>query len=288
VLGVGVNFWDFRFESPMAACITLLTDFGHQDAYVGVLKGVILQTISPGSPLFLVDLTHGIAPQDVAAGSFQLGLAYPYFTTGTVHLAIVDPGVGSQRRGIAIQTDAGYLVGPDNGLFSHVLAQAPALAVVSLTNPDYWRTPQPSATFHGRDIFAPVAAHLASGVPLANLGRPVDPQTLAQLPLVLPHRHGQGWRGRIQAIDTYGNLITNLPAYLLGERVTRWYLELAGQRLLGCQTYSAGSSSGAAIALVGSHGWLEIAIPNGHAQRDLTQQLGVEIQCGLMVDLTLA
>jgi len=135
--------------------ITLLSDFGLKDVYVGVMKGVIAQ-INPG--LTVVDLTHQIPPQNIAAARFNLMNAYLYFPVGTVHVAVVDPGVGSHRRGIALQIDAGFLVGPDNGLFSGVVHQTGVIAAVELTNAQYWWTPTPSTTFHGRDIFAAVGA----------------------------------------------------------------------------------------------------------------------------------
>ncbi len=147
--------------------ISLLTDFGLQDPYVGIMKGVI-HTLSPQAQL--IDLSHGIPPQDVAAARFALMTAYPYLPSGTIHLAVVDPGVGSSRRAVAIQTETGFLVGPDNGLFSGVLAQTPALAAVELNRPRYWRTPSPSRTFHGRDIFAPTAAHLGQRDPFGGAG----------------------------------------------------------------------------------------------------------------------
>ncbi|NJM57077.1 MAG: SAM-dependent chlorinase/fluorinase [Synechococcales cyanobacterium RU_4_20] len=147
--------------------VTLTTDFGLQDAYVGVMKGVIWG-IAP--QVKLVDLTHSIAPQDLWAARFQLANSVPYFPPGTVHVAVVDPGVGSQRRAIAIQCSQGWLVGPDNGLFSGVLERYPAQKVVNLSDRSYWRERSPSFTFQGRDIFAPVAAHLAQGVALEALG----------------------------------------------------------------------------------------------------------------------
>jgi S-adenosyl-L-methionine hydrolase (adenosine-forming) len=259
-------------KSPM---ITLLTDFGHHDVYIGVIKGVILE-INPY--LTLVDLCHDIWPQDISSGSFQLGNAYPYFPKGTIHLAVVDPGVGSQRRGVAMQTAAGYLIGPDNGLFSHVLAQTPALAAVTLTNPTYWRTPHPSTTFHGRDIFAAVAAHLASGTAFANLGHPLPVEELVRLPLEPPRPTSRGWQGHIQAIDTYGNLITNLAGDLI--TTTLWQIELAARTIAGKTTYSE-NAAGQTIALVGSHGWVEIAVTNGNAQQCLGVAVGDPVQLQL-------
>lgn len=252
----------------MPPIITLLSDFGYQDVYVGVLKGVILQ-INP--QIRLVDLTHAIPPQDIGSGSFQLANACAYFPSGTVHLVIVDPGVGSQRRGIAMQTQRGFFVGPDNGLFSLVLDQDPPLAAVELTNPDYWRSSTPSATFHGRDIFAPVAAHLASGVSLEQLGESIPVTELVRL----PHQSYQpilgGWQGHIQAIDGFGNLITNLPAELIVSQA--WQLELGGRIVKGCQTYSQ-VERGGLVGLVGSHGWLEVAVNGGSAAQVLDLKVG--------------
>ena len=136
--------------------IAVLTDFGLEDGYVGIMKGV-MTTINPNIPI--IDLTHQIPPQQIWAARFCLMNAYPYFPKDTVFLAVVDPGVGSQRRSVAIKCSQGYLVGPDNGLFSGILAQDLAVKAVSLTNTDYWRVPNVSLTFHGRDIFAPVAAY---------------------------------------------------------------------------------------------------------------------------------
>ncbi|MDF5725940.1 MAG: SAM-dependent chlorinase/fluorinase [Rhizonema sp. PD37] len=248
--------------------LTLLSDFGDRDTYVGVMKGVISQI----NPLVTVlDLTHQIPPQNKAAARFCLMNAYPYFPSGTVHVAVVDPGVGSVRRAIAVECADGFLVGPDNGIFSGVLSQSQLIAAVELTNQEYWRTPQPSITFHGRDIFAPVGAHLASGVPLKQLGKLIDPATLVQLEMAESSLTETGAVGCIQYIDHFGNLVTNIPkSYVQGKT---WHLEAAGLTLPGCETYSD-VKVGEAIALVGSHGWVEIAINSGNAQLQLLLQLG--------------
>jgi S-adenosyl-L-methionine hydrolase (adenosine-forming) len=161
--------------------VTLLTDFGDRESYVGVMKGVMTQ-ICPA--LTIIDLTHQIPAFDIAAARFNLMAAYPYFPAGTVHVAVVDPGVGGTRRAIAVELSTGFLVGPDNGVFSGVLSQNAALTGVELTNPDYWWITQPSSTFHGRDIFAPVAAHLARGVALDTIGTPIDVETLVKSPVI--------------------------------------------------------------------------------------------------------
>ncbi|MEH2044291.1 SAM hydrolase/SAM-dependent halogenase family protein [Nostoc sp.] len=257
-------------EQPL---VTLLSDFGDRDVYVGIMKGVIAQ-INPR--LTVVDLTHQIPPQDIAAARFSLMNAYAHFPVGTVHLAVVDPGVGSKRRAIAVEFAQGFLVGPDNGIFSGVLSQSPAIAAVELTNLNYWRTPQPSKTFHGRDIFAPVAANLASGVPFKQLGQQIDPASLVNLDIGNCKQTITGVVGCIQYIDHFGNLVSNIPAsYVQGKS---WYVQVAELSVPGCETYSD-VKVGEIIALVGSHGWVEIAINCGYAH----SQLQINLQDALKV-----
>ncbi|MFW9260943.1 SAM hydrolase/SAM-dependent halogenase family protein [Nostoc sp. CALU 546] len=260
--------------------VTLLSDFGDRDVYVGIMKGVIAQ-INPR--LTIVDLTHQIPPQDIAAARFSLMNAYPYFPVGTVHVAVVDPGVGSKRRAIAVEFAQGFLVGPDNGIFSGILSQSPAMsttgyayAAVELTNLNYWRTPQPSKTFHGRDIFAPVGANLASGVPLKQLGKEIDPASLVKLDIGDCKQTTTNVVGCIQYIDHFGNLVSNIPeSYVQGKT---WCVQAAGLNIPGCETYSD-VKVGEIIALVGSHGWVEIAINCGNAH----SQLQINLQDALQV-----
>ena len=260
--------------------ITLLSDFGLKDVYVGVMKGVIAQ-INPR--LTVIDLTHEIPPQNLAAARFNLMNAYPYFPVGTVHVAVVDPGVGSHRRGIALQIDAGFLVGPDNGLFSGVLQQTRVLGAVELTNPEYWRTAMPSTTFHGRDIFASVGAHLACGVSLEQLGESIDPKTLVQL-AIPPHTPtASGIVGCIQYIDRFGNLITNIPgtevrgktwSVIVGDSLTQ---RLHHRMIPSSQTYSDRPLK-EVVALIGSHGWVEIAVNGGNAQQVLQMDWAAPVE----------
>ncbi|NJN88726.1 MAG: SAM-dependent chlorinase/fluorinase [Leptolyngbyaceae cyanobacterium SL_7_1] len=240
--------------------ITLLTDFGLRDSYVGVIKGVIAG-IAPAVPV--LDLTHQIPPQDILAARFNLATAYPYFPTGTVHVVVVDPGVGSHRRAIALQLDQGMLVGPDNGVFSGVLADHPLHTAVELTNPNYWRTAHPSSTFHGRDIFAPAAAHLAIGTPLAQLGRTIDPSTLVHTCLPAYAQDGTRLKGMVQYIDHFGNAVTTIPAHAVA--AVEWSVAI-GDRLIPSQSSYADSAIGTPLALIGSHGWVEVAINGGSAQ----------------------
>ena len=243
--------------------LTLLTDFGDRDIYVGVMKGVIAQI---NRILTVVDLTHQIPPQNIATARFCLMNAYLYFPIETVHVAVVDPGVGSVRRAIAVQFAQGFLVGPDNGTFSGILSQSPTIAAVELTNPQYWRTSQLSKTFHGRDIFASAGAHLASGVPLEQLGQKIDPATLVTLNIAECSQTETSINGCIQYIDHFGNSITNIPeSYVQGKS---WQVHTQGLTIPGCETYSD-VNIGDAIALIGSHGWIEIAINSGNAETQL-------------------
>lgn len=248
--------------------VTLLTDFGLSDVYVGVMKGVIAE-INP--TLKVIDLTHEIPPQNLVAARFCLMNAVPYFPKETVHIAVVDPGVGSNRRGVAIEFAGGFLVGPDNGLFSGILSQNPAISTVELTNFRYWRTASPSTTFHGRDIFAAVGAHLASGVSLAELGRVINPESLVKLPIVECREKEGIVEGCIQYIDRFGNLITNIPGNLVIDKI--WSVEIVNVNIEGKRTYSD-TPIGSLIALVGSHGWVEIAVNNGNAQSKLQINYG--------------
>lgn len=266
--------------------VSLMSDFGASNAYVGIMKGV-MAAVNPR--LTMIDLTHAIPPQDVAAGRFALMSAAPYFPEGTVYVAVVDPGVGSARRAIALSLGTSpafpdaFFVGPDNGLCSGLVAQQPIIAAVELTNPDYWRTPVPSPTFHGRDIFAPVGAHLASGISLASLGTAIAPETLTPFPLTdctseIDLEGRTTLQGCIQAIDHFGNLITNIPAAQVQER--RWTLTLGDRTLPSHRTYSD-VATGEALTLVGSHGWIEIAICCGNAQQELACAIGdaVTVSC---------
>ena len=258
----------------MAPLITLLSDFGLTDAYVGIMKGVIM-AIAPHSPI--IDLTHDLPPQDLWAARFNLLNAIPYFSDGTLHVAVVDPGVGGDRRGVAIQLPHCTLVGPDNGIFSGVftpylngLDNDDGVQAIALTNPRYWRTPEPSTTFHGRDIFAPVAAHLAQGILLKDMGATIDPRSLKRLDLPVVQCLENKRVGCIQYGDRFGNLITNISGKTVQDRP--WWVEIAGQHLMGQKTYG-NVDTGEPVALVGSHSWIEIAV-NGGSARDM---FGIDI-----------
>jgi len=284
--------------------VTLTTDFGTTDGYVGTMKGVIFNIVPSAR---LVDISHEIAPQDVRQAAYVLYTAYPFFPPHTVHIVVVDPGVGSARRPIALRTPAGYFVGPDNGVFSYVMACEPVEALVELADPRY-RLPQVSRTFHGRDVFAPAAAHLAAGVPIMALGPPVrDPVTLPPPRLEIT---SGGVTGEVLHADHFGNVITSIgllvwsggellldPAFqqARGKRqeaggrmqeagggkqevggrgqvrvgAAEAVVVVAGQEIAGVYRTYAQVEPGEVLALVGSEGHLEIAVREGHAARRL-------------------
>lgn len=258
----------------MARTITLTTDFGTQDAYVAAMKGVML-SLAP--EVRFVDVTHEIGPQDIMDAAFVLRGAVPYFPAGTIHLAIVDPGVGTARRPVALLHDEQFFVGPDNGLFTLLLDGAPPDAAVVLDKPAFWRTPHLSATFHGRDLFAPAAAHLAAGRTLAELGTPID--ALERLQWALPIADEQGLRGWVVHIDRFGNCITNITREQFETRVDgRAVKSYAGSTILHGlhQTYGA-VDEGDPLLLFGSEGFLEVAVHNGHAAELLGLRTGSSV-----------
>ena len=240
--------------------VALLTDFGARDWYVAALKGVIL---SRAPRARLVDITHEIPPQDIVAGGFTLAAAAPCFPAGTVFLAVVDPGVGTSRALLAACADGRWFVGPDNGLLAPILARARSRTVVTLTNRRYWG-PSISRTFHGRDIMAPVAAYLARGGALRRLG-PVRSRT-APLPIPSAHARGGVVTGAVAHIDRFGNLITNLEAarWLGPHPEGRVRLRYRGRRVAVVSSYADGRP-GRLVAVVGSLGFVELAVPLGSA-----------------------
>ena len=241
----------------MGSIITLTTDFGLQDAFVGTMKGVILG-IAPDARL--VDLTHDVPPFDVRAGAYALYAAYRYFPAETIHLAVVDPGVGSARRAVAVRTSWGTFVAPDNGLLSLVLSRESVRQAVALENPAY-RLPHVSHTFHGRDVFAPAAAHIARGVPLAEFGPTAS--DLVTFPASRPTRQDDALVGHVIYVDRFGNLVTDVTETDLPGSVVA--VEAGGQRMAGLSAAYADVSPGQLLALIGSAGHLEIGVRGGHA-----------------------
>ncbi len=246
--------------------ITLTTDFGLADGYAGIIKGVILGI---ARDVHLVDLTHEIAPQGIRQAAYVLSHAAPYFPAGTIHLAVVDPGVGSTRRPLIVQTQRATYVGPDNGLFTFALAE-PAATAWEADRPDYW-LPAVSHTFHGRDIFAPVAAHLARGLSPHRLARQVhDPVRLA---LPLPHRESSGRiAGHVVHVDRFGNLITDIPKdWAVGgaSSFEQWQCEIADERINGISAGYSDVATGSLVVLVSSGGTVEVAVRDGNAAKRL-------------------
>jgi len=251
--------------------LTLTTDFGLKDGFVGTMKGVILG-ICPGAKL--IDLTHTIAPQNVLESAFALWRAYSFFPPGTVHLAVVDPGVGTQRRPLAARIGEHFFVGPDNGLFTPIYEDAEKnrwkMDIVHLTNEKYW-LPAISQTFHGRDIFSPVAAHLANGIPLSDLGLAIHNPIRIQLPK--PEKTMAGWRAHVTVVDVFGNCTTDLPApEVIGSKDVSF--QVCGRTIRGLVDSYGHKEPGELVALVDSEDFVEIAVVNGSAAQELGLKVG--------------
>lgn len=251
--------------------ITLLTDFGIKDGNVGVMKGVIWQ-IAP--QVQIADLSHLVAPQNVPEAALILLRSAPYFPEGTVHIGVVDPGVGTQRRPIAARLGGLFFVGPDNGMLSMLLERTEHLGlpvtIVHLNRPAYW-LPEVSHVFHGRDIFAPSAAHLANGTTLGDLGDIIDDPV--RLPFNHPQRTEHGWQGEVVHIDHFGNVSSNIRTEHLGYpenvRVT-----LCGETIGGLVRTFGERQPGEVVALYGSTGNLIVSVVNGSAAEWLGAKLG--------------
>jgi S-adenosylmethionine hydrolase len=264
----------------VTSIITLTTDFGVSQHYVAAMKGVIL-SINPRA--MLVDVTHQVQPQRVEEGCFLLGTAWPYFPSGSVHVAVVDPGVGTERRGLVLVTPTGFFVGPDNGVLSAALPDNArprglrALArpvrlpdgysAVTIEDPRFIREPV-SATFHGRDVFAPVAAYLTLGVSPESFGERAS-SVLALPPFKAVRKSDGSLVGRVVHVDQFGNLVTSIRAADIGDGDVT--VEIAGVTIHGLAvTYGDGEDL---IALIGSSGYLEVALPMGNAADLLDAEL---------------
>jgi hypothetical protein len=258
----------------LSAIITLTTDFGTRDVYVAEMKGVMLEiAASAGHALHLIDLTHEVAAHDVTEGALALDGAVPYFPRGSIHLAVVDPGVGTDRRGLVVRTDRALLVGPDNGLFTPFLERSTPWEAWELRAEAY-RLPSVSRTFHGRDIFAPAAAHLASGVAPERFGPAVrDPVRLAW-PTV--RAVAGAVAGAVLHVDRFGNLVTSIRAEALDDVGQGARIRLGGRLLPLVSTYGE-LEEGQAGALVGSSGRLEIAVREGSAAARFKARRGTPV-----------
>jgi len=277
----------------MSPIITLTTDFGYDDAYVAAVKGAIL-SINPEANI--IDISHSIKPQNILQAAFILSVAYRYFPKQTIHIAIVDPGVGSERQGIILKTPSAFFVAPDNGilsyiiddLFPNVVAQfigqslmnqatteivfKKGLEAAAITDPRFWRHPV-SPTFHGRDIFAPVAAGLSLGISLYEFGEKIN--SLHVLSIPKPSLDPEGnLVGQVLHVDRFGNLITNIKSNdLPGKDVM---IEVAGYCIQGISDYYAQNKE--VMAIVGSSGYLEVSLKDGSACDFLGAAVGDEIK----------
>ncbi len=241
--------------------VTFLSDYGLQDSYVAQVKGVILHHARQA---IIVDITHLIPPQDILEGAFQLLTAWRAFPSGTIHLAIVDPGVGTARRAVLLVADEHAFVLPDNGLATFILAEASSIAAWELDRPQFFRHPV-SATFHGRDLFAPIAAALLTGTPPQDLGSPLDPTTLIRLPIPSVHIGADYVSGPVVSIDRFGNCRTLIRLEQLPGAPQRLLVRCNNLMIRGLSRTFADVPPGQPLALLGSHGGLELAVRDGNA-----------------------
>lgn len=282
----------------MDPVITLTTDFGVDDAYVAIMKGVILGI---NRKVRIIDITHSVEPQNISQGAFILGIAHRYFPKGTVHMAVIDPGVGSERRGIILKTPSALFVAPDNGVLSHIVSELSSedsssteayhpigavklkkgLEAIAITDPRFWRHPV-SPTFHGRDIFAPVAAGLSLGISPYEFGEKIT--SLCVFPIPRPSFDPQGnLIGHVIYVDHFGNLITDIKGTDLSPvsqaspgPESPAIIEAAGHRIEGIQRYYAEGEG--LMAILGSSGYLEISLTNRSACDLLGLDVGDEIK----------
>jgi S-adenosylmethionine hydrolase len=255
--------------------ITLTSDFGLKDSFPGVLKGVIWR-ICPEAQI--ADITHSIEPQNVLEGALTLARVVPYFPAGTIHVAVIDPSVGTRRRPLAARIGWYLFVGPDNGLFTPIYEEAEKhdwlMEIVELTNPRYWLA-NVSHTFHGRDVFAPVAAHLANGDPLTDMGRLIKDPVRLNLPR--PLKTPTGWTAHVLICDHFGNLATDLMAASI-KRPENLFIRIAGREIRGLVASYASREPGDLIALADSDGRLEVAVVDGSAAETLAVRVGDPVE----------
>ena len=253
----------------MAKIITLTTDFGVRDSYVGALKGALL-SVNPGA--IIVDISHAIEPGNIGKGAFVIAGAYSYFPAGTIHVGVVDPGVGGERNAIIVETEQYLFVGPDNGLFTIALGRENIVRSVELAEKRFFREPL-SSTFHGRDIFAPVAAHLSLGVKPAAFGPKLS--YCVQLACATPEfsdtsHSGKVIYGTVIYIDNFGNLVTSIreadiASYFTDIEFVELTVELKRSKIPGILATYSEVVEGEVVALIGSSGYLEVAVNNGSA-----------------------
>ena len=255
--------------------LSLTTDFGIRNGFVGVMKGVIYGIVPD---VKIVDISHSIAPQDIHEGTMALWRAAPFFPRGTVHVFVVDPGVGTSRRPIAARLGDQFYVGPDNGFLTPLIEDAERsrhpVEFVHTNNPRYWLS-KVSRTFHGRDIFSPVGAHLAGGIALTELGTTIDDPL--RLELSRPAQTDGGWTAHITVVDIFGNLTTDLPASSLQGR-TDVLFRLRGAEVNGIVESYGHKQAGDLVAVIDSEEYIEIAVVHGNAAQKLNAKVGDEVE----------
>ncbi|MCX8052230.1 MAG: SAM-dependent chlorinase/fluorinase [Armatimonadetes bacterium] len=256
----------------MNRIITLTTDFSMSDAYVGMMKGAIL-SVSPD--ITIVDLAHNINAHDVFEAAFVLQTAYRFFPEGTVHVVVVDPGVGSVRRRLAMCCGNHYFVGPDNGVFSYVIRDSDQCSAVEIV-PTNSRSGLHGVTFEGRDVFAPAAAKLASGVPLSEIGKPADNLVLLDIPR--PRVNDVTIDGKIIYIDHFGNCVSNIEAVEIEKLGGSILVSVGGQNVGPLRTSYSDVPVGEPLAIINSLDHLEIAINQGNAEIDLNVKVGTPVK----------
>lgn len=258
-------------KSQISPLITLTTDFGWRDAFVGVMKGVILK-INPAATI--VDITHGIPQGDLDAAAFALDQAYPFFPANTIHVVVVDPGVGSKRRILLLRAGDMYFLAPDNSVLKSIFARHDTPHCVSVTNSAYF-LPHSSQTFHGRDIFAPVAAHFSLGVPYTDFGQEVTDYLRGDM--TFPRKRGEKIVGEIVYIDHFGNCISNIskadfnPKEVMEINIREFQFEHLSNSYAEHQV-------GEPLAIVSSHDRIEIAVRDGNAAQILNIKKGEPIE----------
>ncbi len=256
----------------MSRIITITTDFGTRDGFVAQMKGVILG-IDPAARL--VDITHDIEPYSILEGALVLKGISRYFPRGTIHLAVVDPGVGGSRRAAVLTAGGRMFVGPDNGLFFLVASRDRECEMREITNADF-TFHQPHPTFHGRDLFAPAAAHLSLGKPFADVGRLIKHPASSPVPGVI--HTSEGLEGEVIHVDSFGNLMTNVEAGMLNRLVAT--VSVGDVKIGGISRFFGEADKGRPLALINSLGFLEIAVNRGNAARDLGLGLDAHVRVG--------
>lgn len=253
--------------------ITLTTDFGTEDSYVGVMKGVIL-SIAPSADI--IDITHNIKPQNIKQAAFVFNSAYRYFPDGAIHVVVIDPGVGSGRRPIILEAVGHLFVGPDNGVFTKVIETVDEYSAFEISNPEKMLTPV-SATFHGRDVFAPAAAHLAKGSATDSFGPKITNLVTLDLPKVIEHA-GRLVKGEIITIDRFGNAITNISVADVATEKVATIEHKAGAAEDILPSYSAAFDDKSLNAIIGSWETVELFVQNGSAAQNFGLAIGDTVE----------